>query len=71
MDNTLKTFADEVSAYFKKFIITEDSEIQELVYDEKNPIITDEFACLDCRRAFILENDGKIKEIDGAEAPRS
>lgn len=40
MDNTLKTFADEVSAYFKKFIITEDSEIQELVYDEKNPIIT-------------------------------
>ena len=40
MDNTLKTFADEVSAYFKKFIITEDSEIQELVYDEENPIIT-------------------------------
>lgn len=40
MDNTLKTFADEVSAYFKKFIITEDSEIQELVYDEKNPIMT-------------------------------
>lgn len=40
MDNTLKTFADEVSAYFKKFIITEDSEIQELAYDEENPIIT-------------------------------
>ncbi len=40
MNDTLKTFADEVSAYFKKFIITEDSEIQELAYDEENPIIT-------------------------------
>ena len=34
---------------------------------EKNPILTDNFACLDCRRAFILENDGKIKELDGTE----
>lgn len=40
MNDTLKTFADEVSTYFKKFIITEDSEIQELAYDEENPIIT-------------------------------
>ena len=32
---------------------------------EKNPILTDNFACLDCRRAFILDTDGKIKELDG------
>lgn len=40
LNDTLKTFADEVAAYFKKFIITEDSEIQELFYDEENPIVT-------------------------------
>lgn len=28
----------------------------------EKPIITDKWACLDCRKAFILYNDGKIKE---------
>ena len=27
------------------------------------PIITDKFACLDCRAAFILNNKGKIKPV--------
>jgi len=30
---------------------------------EKGPVITDCFACLDCRRAFRLTEDGNIKEI--------
>ena len=29
----------------------------------KDKIITDKWACLDCRKAFILTNDGKIEEI--------
>ena len=37
---------------------------------EKDPIITEDFAMLDCRRAFVLsEEDGKIKELDGTDAP--
>ena len=28
----------------------------------KMPVITDNFACLDCRKAFILNNEGKIIE---------
>ena len=28
-----------------------------------DPYITDNFACLDCRRAFILNNEGKINEL--------
>lgn len=31
---------------------------------EQNPIITDDFACLDCRRAFILNDNGEIKELE-------
>ena len=27
-----------------------------------DPVITDHFACLDCRAAFILNNEGKIKQ---------
>lgn len=38
---------------------------------EKNPILTDNFACLDCRRAFILDTDGKVKELDGSEVPQT
>lgn len=30
---------------------------------EKNPVICKYFACLDCRRAFHLNNDGEIEEI--------
>ena len=30
---------------------------------EKDPIIKEKYACLDCRKAFILEN-GKIKEME-------
>lgn len=38
---------------------------------EKDPIVTKKFACLDCRRAFILDTDGKIKELDGSEVPQT
>lgn len=34
----------------------------------KDPIITDKFACLDCRRAFRFEN-GKFYELSGEEVP--
>lgn len=37
----------------------------------KDPIILDDFACLDCRRAFILNEDGKITELDGKEVPKA
>lgn len=37
----------------------------------KEPIVTKKFACLDCRRAFILDTDGKIKELDGTEVPET
>lgn len=33
----------------------------------KDPIIFDKFACVDCRRAFILNDKGKICELDGKE----
>ena len=33
-----------------------------------DPIITDKFACLDCRRAFRFEN-GKFYELSGEEVP--
>ena len=33
-----------------------------------DPIVTDEFACLDCRRAFRFEN-GKFYELSGEEVP--
>lgn len=29
-----------------------------------NPLITDNFACLDCKKAFILYNNGDIKEVE-------
>ena len=28
----------------------------------EKPIITDYWACLDCKKAFILDDDGKLKE---------
>jgi predicted phosphodiesterase len=28
----------------------------------KNPIITDKWTCLDCKRAFLIDNEGNIKE---------
>ena len=33
------------------------------------PIVTEFKACLDCRRAFILNEEGKICELDGTEVP--
>lgn len=33
-----------------------------------DPIVTDKFACLDCRRAFRFEN-GKLYELSGEEIP--
>jgi hypothetical protein len=30
---------------------------------EKEPIITKEFACLDCRKAFILTDEGGFQEV--------
>ena len=30
----------------------------------KDPIINDKWACLDCRRAFIINDNGEIKEIN-------
>ena len=33
-----------------------------------DPIVTDKFACLDCRRAFRFEN-GRFYELSGEEVP--
>ena len=33
-----------------------------------DPIVTDKFACLDCRRAFRFDN-GKFYELSGEEIP--
>lgn len=33
------------------------------------PIVTEYKACLDCRRAFILNDEGKICKLDGTEVP--
>lgn len=33
----------------------------------ENPIVTDTWACLDCRRAFILDENGNLKELDGSD----
>ena len=30
---------------------------------EEKPIITNDFACLDCRKAFILDENGKFEQI--------
>lgn len=32
---------------------------------EANPIVRDKFACLDCRRAFRLDEEGYLCELDG------
>ena len=33
----------------------------------KNPIITDKWACIDCRNAFILDEEGNINQVTGIE----
>lgn len=33
---------------------------------DKTPIIRSNYACLDCRRAFILNTNGEISELDGS-----
>ena len=35
----------------------------------KQPIVTEFKACLDCRRGFLLNDNGKICELDGTEVP--
>lgn len=30
---------------------------------EENPIITDKWACIDCRKAFILDEDGTLIQV--------
>ena len=34
---------------------------------ESDPVIREHFACLDCRRVFKLDADGRIVEIEGGE----
>lgn len=35
---------------------------------KKDPIITGHFACIDARRGFIIDNNGKVLEMDGTPA---
>ena len=39
-----------------------DNQIFGHTQQEENPIITKEYACLDCRKAFILNEDGGFQE---------
>lgn len=46
----------------KKRIIDNVYQIFGHTQQEKDPIINKRYACLDCRRAFLLDSDGNIKE---------
>ena len=37
----------------------------------KDPIVFDRFACIDCRRAFILTDGGKLCELNGTELKKT
>lgn len=37
---------------------------------DKAPIVKNNYACLDCRRAFILTQDGEITELDNTIIPK-
>ena len=55
-------WADVYEHYYDNVMMPQwDYEIFGHSQQENDPIITDKWACLDCRRAFILYEDGKIE----------
>ena len=60
---------DDEKSMIDHVIPNEDSYVKEYDYQifghtqlTENPIITDKWACIDCRKAIILNDDGKLEE---------
>lgn len=61
---------DDNKSEIDHVVENEDSYVDEFDYQifghtqlTKNPIITDKWACIDCRHAFILNDEGNLEEV--------
>ena len=66
----LREKIDDKKSEIDHVVENDDSHVDEFDYQifghtqlAKNPIITDKWACLDCRKAFLINDEGEIKQV--------